>query len=140
MIENPSVPSLKKRLGNTVVSAYLFLKKKDQVCLLLRKNTGYCDGMFGLISGHVEDGESATKAMIREAEEEAGLQLASSHLNVIHILQTNKGLLKKTFSGKNAVCGSQQRDIALLRNHRFENSSQHVEINSLLCVDHSQPK
>jgi 8-oxo-dGTP pyrophosphatase MutT (NUDIX family) len=81
-----SSPLLKKRVGNTIVAAYLLLEQNDLICLLLRKNTGYCDGMYGLISGHVEDGESATTAMIREAEEEAGLKLIPSQLKVVHIL------------------------------------------------------
>lgn len=85
-MEPASPPLLVKRIGRTIVAAYLILRRGDQVCLLLRKNTGYCDGLYGLISGHVEDGESATAAMIREAEEEAGLKLAPSQLKVVHIL------------------------------------------------------
>ena len=81
-----------KRTGNTILAAYLILKQDDQICLLLRKNTGYCDGQYGLIAGHVEDGESATAAMIREAEEEAGIKLAISQLKVVHIIhrRTNR--------------------------------------------------
>jgi 8-oxo-dGTP diphosphatase len=74
------------RTGRTIVAAYLILKQKDQVCLLLRQNTGFCDGLYGLISGHVEDGESATTAMIREAEEEAGIKISLTQLEVVHII------------------------------------------------------
>lgn len=55
------------------VNAYLILKEDNQVLLHLRKNTGYLDGFWGLVSGHVEEGEAASEAMIREAEEEAGI-------------------------------------------------------------------
>lgn len=85
MSENQTFAN-KKRVGGTHVSAYLLLRQKDKVCLLLRKNTGYCDGQYGLISGHVEDGESATEGMIREAYEEAGLILAPDQLKVIHTM------------------------------------------------------
>jgi len=81
-----SITSSSKRTGNTILAAYLILKHDNQICLLLRKNTGYCDGQYGLISGHVEDGESVLTAMIREAEEEAGLKLTPSQLKVVHIL------------------------------------------------------
>jgi len=75
----------KKRVG-AAVSAYLVLRRGDEVLLLLRQNTGYMDGHYGLISGHVEQGESATDGMIREAYEEAGIQIHPEHLKVTHIM------------------------------------------------------
>ncbi len=79
----------KKRTGASV-NAYLILKQKGKILLHLRKNTGYCDGMWGLVAGHVEDGESATEGMIREAREEIGIDI---HLmQVVHIMhrKTNR--------------------------------------------------
>ena len=49
----------------------------------MRQNTDYYDNYYGLISGHVEDGESATSAMIREAKEEAGIRIA--RIKPVHI-------------------------------------------------------
>ena len=74
------------------VNAYLILQKDNKVLFHLRKNTGYCDGMWGLVAGHVEDGESSSKAMIREAKEEIGIKLHPSQINVVHIMhrQTNR--------------------------------------------------
>lgn len=82
-----------KRSGSTHVSAYLILKQRNQICLLLRQNTGYMDGYYGLISGHVEDGESATAGMIREAREEAGIELNPAQLKVVHVMHRNEGRL-----------------------------------------------
>ena len=50
------------------------------------------DGFYGLVAGHIEDGESATQAMIREAYEEAGLILVPEDLKVVHVLhcKTNR--------------------------------------------------
>lgn len=81
----------KKRTGANV-NAYLILRQDDNVLLHLRKNTGYCDGMWSLVAGHVEDGESATAGMIREAYEEIGITLCSSQLKVVHVMhrQTNR--------------------------------------------------
>ena len=83
--------SVKKRQGASV-NAYLILKQNNQVLLQLRKNTGYCDGMWSLVAGHVEDGESATKGMIREAQEEIGIEIIPSNLQVVHIMhrKTNR--------------------------------------------------
>jgi len=80
-----------KRTGASV-NVYLVLREKDRVLLSLRKNTGYLDGFYGLVAGHVEDGESATAAMIREAREEAGIELTAAQLKVVHMLhrQTNR--------------------------------------------------
>lgn len=75
----------RKKGAGAHVCVYLILKRGDHVLLQLRKNTGYCDGMYGLVSGHVEEGESATAAMMREAWEEAGIRLQPGDLRVAHV-------------------------------------------------------
>lgn len=84
--------SSKKNRSGASVNVYLVLRKNDTVLLHLRKNTGYCDGYYGLIAGHVEDGESAITAMIREAYEEAGIHINSIDLKMVHAMhrQTNR--------------------------------------------------
>lgn len=72
--------------GFTNVNTYVFLKKDDQILLLLRKNTGYMDGYYGLVAGHVERGESAKEGMIREAFEEAGIHIKPHDLKPVHIM------------------------------------------------------
>ena len=56
-------------------ASYFALIKDGQVLLQLRKNTGYRDGEYGLVAGHVEPHESFAQALIREIEEEAGIKL-----------------------------------------------------------------
>jgi 8-oxo-dGTP pyrophosphatase MutT (NUDIX family) len=75
----------KQRSGSSV-SSYLILTQNNQVLLGLRKNTGYNDGLWSLVAGHVEDGESATAAMIREAREEIGIELSQEQMKVVHIM------------------------------------------------------
>lgn len=81
----------KKRVGSSV-NVYLILRQQDQVLFQLRKNTGYCDNMWGLVAGHVEDGESATAAMIREVREEIGVELSACQIQVAHVMhrKTNR--------------------------------------------------
>lgn len=71
---------------------HIWFKKKENEVLLYLRNTGYCDGFYGLVSGHVEDDESATSALIREAHEEADIQFDPSHLRVVHVMhrKTNR--------------------------------------------------
>lgn len=65
---------------SAILAVYLIVKKKDKTLLYLRQNTGYCDGMYSLIAGHVEKDESLTEAMIREAKEEAGIEITKKNL------------------------------------------------------------
>lgn len=90
----------KKRTGATI-NAHLILRKGDEVLLLLRKNTGHCDNLYGLVAGHVEDGESATAAIMREAFEEAGVELESQSIKVVHVMhrQTNRFNVDLFFEG-----------------------------------------
>lgn len=76
----------KKTRSGANVNVYLILRKAENVLLHLRKNTGYCDNFYGLVSGHVEDGESATTAIIRETCEEAGVHLTRESLKIAHIM------------------------------------------------------
>lgn len=43
------------------------------------------DGMYGLVSGHVERNESAIHAMIREAKEEAGIDIEKGALEMVYV-------------------------------------------------------
>ena len=70
------------------VATHLILKREGRVLLQLRQNTGYCDGEWGLISGHVEVGEPARLAMAREAFEEAGIVIAPQDLSFAHLAHT----------------------------------------------------
>jgi 8-oxo-dGTP diphosphatase len=67
-------------------AAYVVLRRGNEILLQLRANTGYQDGNYGLVSGHVEAGETYTQAMIREAKEEAGITLVPEHLFVAHVM------------------------------------------------------
>ena len=65
------------------VSVHLLLVRGNTVLLLRRYNTGYEDGNYSLVAGHVEGGEELTTAMIREASEEAGIRISPSDLEVV---------------------------------------------------------
>jgi 8-oxo-dGTP pyrophosphatase MutT (NUDIX family) len=69
------------------VAVYLALVRGNQVLLLKRQNTGFEDGNYGLIAGHVEKAESITQAVIREAKEESGIRILPGHLNFFHAMR-----------------------------------------------------
>lgn len=66
-------------------AAYLFLWRGNEVLLMLRANTGYQDGKYYLPSGHLEGDELASEAMIREAKEEVGIDIAPKDLTFVHV-------------------------------------------------------
>ena len=68
------------------VAAYLLLLRDGQVLLLRRYNTGYEDGNYSVIAGHVDPGERVTQALIREAAEEAGIQLDEEDVHFVHAI------------------------------------------------------
>lgn len=67
-------------------AVYVFLRDGENVLLLKRKNTGYEDGNYGLVAGHLDGGESASDALIREAMEEAGIEISKSDLDFVHVM------------------------------------------------------
>jgi ADP-ribose pyrophosphatase len=69
-----------------ILSVHLFLLKGREILLQMRKNTGYRDGWWSVIAGHVEARESATRAMIREAREEAGIELEGEDVSLVHVM------------------------------------------------------
>lgn len=67
-------------------ASYLYLEKDNQVVLLRRFNTGYEDGNYSMIAGHVDEGETFTDCIIREAKEEAGITIKKEDLEVVHLM------------------------------------------------------
>ncbi len=68
------------------MAVYLILIKDGRVLLLHRFNTGWSDGKYAMIGGHVDGDESVTDAMIREAKEEAGIELDKERMRVAHTM------------------------------------------------------
>ena len=90
-----------------LVTVHLILTHANQILLLRRFNTGYEDGKYSLIAGHVEHSEWVPDAMIREAREEAGIEIANSDLTVVGVMQRKTDderidffLLASAWSGK----------------------------------------
>ena len=61
--------------------SYVIFRRGDSVLLQLRRDSGYMDGHWSTAAaGHVEAGESAGQAALRETREELGVVIAASDL------------------------------------------------------------
>jgi len=68
----------------------LFLLKDNQILLQRRFNTGYEDGNYSVVAGHIDGGEDVFNAMIREAKEEAGIEITLENLKAIQVMHRKK--------------------------------------------------
>ncbi|MBU0455590.1 MAG: NUDIX domain-containing protein [Pseudomonadota bacterium] len=69
-----------------IPAVYLFLARENQILMLRRYNTGYADGLYSFVAGHVEGNESLKQAMVREAKEEAGIDIDIGTLTTLHTM------------------------------------------------------
>lgn len=68
------------------VSVFCVLKRKNEVLLILRSNTGYLDGMYSLPAGAIEGTERLTTAAVRETSEEVGVSINETDLHQAHLM------------------------------------------------------
>lgn len=68
------------------VAVHLFFQRGQEILFLRRYHTGYEDGSYSVVAGHVEAGESVTQAAAREALEEVGVSIHPDDLQVVHVM------------------------------------------------------
>jgi 8-oxo-dGTP pyrophosphatase MutT (NUDIX family) len=67
-------------------AVHLFLIQDGDILLLRRYNTGYEDGKYSVVAGHLDGGEPVKAAMIREAQEEVGVEIAPEDMDVVQVM------------------------------------------------------
>lgn len=70
-----------------VAAVHLFLVGTDGAVLLLRRcNTGYEDGNWSVVAGHLDGSEEVKTAAIREAREEVGVTIDPADLAIVGVM------------------------------------------------------
>lgn len=67
----------------------LVVCKDNKVLLMRRYNTGWNDGMYALMGGHVENNENIFDTAIREAQEELGIKVNPENLIPLMSMQVS---------------------------------------------------
>lgn len=73
------------------VTIHLFFIKEEQILLLRRYNTGYEDGNYSVVAGHLDGGETIKQAAVREAKEEAGVSLTEENVELVGVMHRKAG-------------------------------------------------
>ncbi|MGW4240926.1 NUDIX hydrolase [Nocardia sp. NPDC004722] len=68
---------------------HLLLRRGNRVLFGQRQNTGFEDGAWHLPSGHLEADESVVDALIREAEEEVGVEIRPEDVHFAHVMHNS---------------------------------------------------
>ena len=68
------------------IDVHLVLRRGQEILLGRRTGTGNAEGNWHPPSGHVEDGESATAALIRVAVELTGVRIDPTHVRLRHVM------------------------------------------------------
>ncbi|HTH93352.1 MAG TPA: NUDIX domain-containing protein [Candidatus Paceibacterota bacterium] len=74
-----------KNRNKAVPVVYMLIEKDDKLLIMRRCNTGYEDGKYQIPAGHAEEGELPSEALIREAKEEAGIDIAHDDFELAHV-------------------------------------------------------
>lgn len=70
------------------IASHVILRRDGKIAFLLRQNTGWGDGLYGLVSGKVDKGENFLTAAVRETREEAGVDVSPENLK--HVLTASR--------------------------------------------------
>ncbi len=68
------------------IACFVILRRGNKIAMVLRKNTGYMDGYYGLPAGKVEYHETYTTGAVREAKEEAGVTIKEEDIHMVHVV------------------------------------------------------
>ena len=76
-------------------SVSFILEQDDKILLFYRTDGYFKDGWWVLPAGHIEENETATQAVVREAKEELGIDVDVKDVAFVHIVHNLVGENKR---------------------------------------------
>jgi 8-oxo-dGTP diphosphatase len=80
---------LRKEHHRAYLACYWVLIEKDSIMLLRRVNTGFEDGNYSMIAGHLDGDETVKQALKREVKEESSVDLDVNDMEILHTMHRN---------------------------------------------------
>jgi 8-oxo-dGTP pyrophosphatase MutT (NUDIX family) len=80
-----------KKYHKVIPAVYILLRRDNEILLLKRANTGYQDGKYSFPAGHMDGGELAKSAILREAAEEVNVKIKEKDLKFVHFTHRLNG-------------------------------------------------
>ncbi len=77
------------------ISVSFLIKENTQILLFYRTDGYFHDGWWVLPAGHVEEGETATDAVIRECKEELNIDVSAPNVKFAHVVYNLSGENKR---------------------------------------------
>ena len=77
---------MKPERFRAVVAVHLLLRRGEEVLLLRRANTGYEDGNYSVIAGHLDGNETASPRRWCAKPEEVGIIVAPADLRFVQVI------------------------------------------------------
>jgi len=68
------------------IAAFVILRRGDKIAMTLRRNTGWKDDHYGVPAGKIEWDETYLQGAVREAKEEAGVDVEQEDLKMVHVV------------------------------------------------------
>ncbi|NEY83010.1 NUDIX domain-containing protein [Bacillus sp. 3H-10] len=75
-----------KERFKVIPAVHIFLVKDNQILLLRRYNTGYEDGKYSVLAGHLDGDEDVISAAQREVLEEGGINVAYEDFKIVGVM------------------------------------------------------
>lgn len=73
------------------IASYVLVRRRGKIAFVLRSNTKWMNGYYGLPSGKVEQNEAYSQAAVREAREEIGIAVKQSGLRHVLTMHRQEG-------------------------------------------------
>ena len=88
---------MQKERFKIIPASYLVLRKDSKILLSRRFNTGYEDGNYSMVAGHVEKDETYLSNVVKEAKEEANITIRQEDLKFVHAMYRNTEIPDKRY-------------------------------------------